>query len=178
MRVLLTVGIAICLQGLFACERKPTPPRDSTTPPGSGSRDTGGGHGPNDGHAHDQEDGDDHGASHAGVVVDLGTNKIADLTVKATRDSGEIKPGGDAPIDVWITTADGKPAQASAVRFWIGTEDARAFRKARAEIENPEEPNHWHTHVEVPDPMPPESRLWVELEKQGGKKDVTSFPLK
>lgn len=117
------------------------------------------------------------GAGHGGAIIELGTTKIGELTVRASRDKGEIKAGGDAPIDVWLTTADGKPAAVTAVRFWIGVEDAKGSVKAKADIEDPKQPNHWHTHAEVPDPMPEGTKLWVEIEAGGGK-TVGSFELK
>lgn len=113
---------------------------------------------------------------HGGEVVELGTTKIGELTVRASRDKGEIKAGGDAPIDAWLTTSDGKPATVSAVRFWIGTEDAKGSVKAKAEIEEPAQPNHWHTHAEVPSPLPDGAKLWVEIEV-GGQKSVGSLVL-
>ncbi|MGE3509940.1 MAG: hypothetical protein AB7N65_13765, partial [Vicinamibacterales bacterium] len=117
------------------------------------------------------------GAGHGGEIIELGTTKIGDLTVRASRDKGEIKDGGDAPIDVWVTTADGKPATVTAVRFWIGTEDAKGSVKAKADIENPQQPNHWHTHAEAPRPIPDGAKLWVEVEAAGSKA-VGSFDLK
>ena len=63
------------------------------------------------------------------------------------------------------------------MRFWIGSADARGSIKARAEIEIPAEPNHWHTHAEVPDPLPAGGKLWVEIEDEKGVKHVASFDL-
>jgi len=118
------------------------------------------------------------GPGHGGGIIELGTTKVGDLAVRATRDEGEIKPGGDAPIDIWLTTDAGEPALVSAVRFWIGTEDAKGSIKAKAEIEDPKQTNHWHTHGEVPDPLPAGSKLWVEIEGKDAKKTVASFDLK
>ena len=117
-------------------------------------------------------------AAHGGEVIELGTATIGALTVRASRDKGEIKAGGDAPIDVWVTTSDGKPATVAIVRFWIGTADAKGSIKARADIEDPKEPNHWHTHAEVPAPLPPDAKLWVEVEVERNKKTAASFDLK
>ncbi len=117
-------------------------------------------------------------AGHGGQIIELGTTKIGEWTVRASRDQGEIKAGGDTPIDVWVTTADGKPATVTAVRFWIGTEDAKGSIKAKADIEIPAEPNHWHTHAEVPSPLPAGAKLWVEIEAEGSGKKVGSFDLK
>lgn len=125
-------------------------------------------------HGHDHGAGDhDHGAgdhdhSH-GVVIELGEAEAGGFKIKASRD-GDVKAGGDAPIDVWVN--GGKAG--NAVRFWIGTEDAKGSIKARAEVEV----DHWHTHVEVPDPMPAGTKLWVEIEGDVGAKAVVSFDLK
>lgn len=182
MNRLALIVVASCLYGLAGCERKPAAP-----PAGSGSgavakplltspEKPAAGH---DEHGHEHaNEGTEAGGGHGGEVIELGTTRIGDLNVRASRDKGEIKPGGDAPIDVWLTTADGKPAIATAVRFWIGTEDAQGSVKAKADIEDPKQPNHWHTHVEVPDPLPAGSKLWIEIEHQDGKKSLCSFDLK
>lgn len=117
---------------------------------------------------------DTHDAGHHGPVIELGTATIGGAGVRASRDQGEIKPGGDAPIDVWLTGETGKVV---AVRFWIGTEDAVGSVKARADIEDPAQPNHLHTHAEVPNPLPPTSKLWVEIEIEGQGKQAGSFDL-
>lgn len=109
---------------------------------------------------------------HGGDVVALGTTKVGAFEVRASRDKGEIKPGGDAPIDVWIDGGVGKGV--TAVRFWIGAEDAKGSVKAKADIED----GKWHTHVEVPSPMPAGCKLWVEIEEAASKKSVVSFDLK
>lgn len=114
-------------------------------------------------------------AGHHGAVIELGNATIGAFSVRASRDQGEIKPGGDAPIDVWLT---GSLDKVVAVRFWIGTQDAKGSVKAKADIEDPKEPNHWHTHAEVPSPLPPDSKIWVEIEMQGGEKSHGSFDLK
>jgi hypothetical protein len=120
----------------------------------------------------------DHDAGHGGPVIDLGTATIGGFSAKVTRDQGDIVAGKDAPIDVTVTPAGGTTAKVVAVRFWIGTEDGAGSAKAKAEIENPAEPNRWHTHAEVPDPLPAGSKLWVEVEDDTGAKNVVSFDLK
>jgi hypothetical protein len=116
-------------------------------------------------------------AGHGGPIIQLGTSTIGSFNVMATRDVGEIIAGKDAPIDVTVTPVEGSPAQAVAVRFWIGTQDAMGSIKAKSEIENPAEPNRWHTHAEVPNPIPTGSRLWVEIEIDNGEKVTGSFDL-
>lgn len=123
---------------------------------------------------HDHAAGDhDHAAAHDshahGVVIELGETEAGGFRIKASRD-GDVKAGADTPIDVWVN--GGKAG--NAVRFWIGTEDAKGSVKAKAEVEV----DHWHTHAEVPDPMPAGTKLWVEIEGDDGAKAVASFDLK
>lgn len=159
------VALAASLALLPACEEKkpasPTPPSGTTgresAPPAGEHKDTAAGHG--------------------GAIIQLGTSTIGTFDVRATRDEGQIVAGGDAPIDVTVTPTAGSTAVAIAVRFWIGTEDGKGSVKAKADIENPAEPNRWHTHAEIPNPMPEGSRLWVEIESDDAKTALGSFDL-
>ena len=109
---------------------------------------------------------------HGGPVIELGTTKIGAFEARASRDKVEFKPGGDPAIDVWIDGGVGKGV--TAVRFWIGTQDAKGSMKAKADIED----GKWHTHAEVPDPLPVGSMLWVEIEASNAPKQVGGFALK
>ncbi|HEX2837901.1 MAG TPA: hypothetical protein VHN77_07225 [Phycisphaerales bacterium] len=132
-----------------------------------------------DDHGHDHGPGGEHAApqpGHGGAVIALGEQTIGPFTAVATRDEGQIAAGKDAPIDATVTSATG--AKVAAVRFWIGTEDAKGSVKARAEVEDPKSPNRWHTHAEIPSPLPEGSRLWVEIEDDKGAVSVGSFDLK
>lgn len=134
-----------------------------------------------DDHGHDHGPSGEHAApkaGHGGAVIALGEQTIGSFSAKATRDEGQIVAGKDAPIDVTITPVSGATTKASAVRFWIGTQDAKGSVKAKAEIENPQEPNRWHVHAEIPSPMPAGSKLWVEIEDDKGGTSVGSFDLK
>lgn len=111
-------------------------------------------------------------AGHHGPGIELGSSRIGSYDVRASRDAGEITPGGDSPVDVWVDGGVGKGV--TAVRFWIGTEDAKGSVKAKADIED----GKWHTHVEVPSPLPADGKLWVEIEAEGGQKSSGSFLLK
>jgi hypothetical protein len=118
--------------------------------------------------------GPDQTGHHSGKVIELGSGKAGPFAIRASRDEGAIKGGGDAPIDVWVESGP----KVVAVRFWIGTEDAKGSVKARAEIEDPAQPNHYHTHAEVPATLPAGSRLWVEVEGDGGAKGTAGFDLR
>jgi hypothetical protein len=124
---------------------------------------------PADAHGdHDHADGHDHGPT-----TQLGEQTGAGFAIKASRD-GEVVAGKDAAIDVWVTAAGGGAAKVAAVRIWIGTQDAKGSVKAKAELEK----DNWHTHVEIPSPLPAGSKLWVEVESDKGEKVIVSFDLK
>ena len=169
MQIMKAFALPILAFGLIAlggCEKEPT--ATSTNAP------------PTKANTHTHDDGTVHtdapaATGHHGKPIELGTATAGAFSLRAARDEGAIKAGGDAPIDVWVT---GGTAKVVGVRFWIGTEDARGSMKAKAEIEFPAEPNHWHTHAEIPDPIPAGSKLWVEVEDDKGGRSLASFDLK
>lgn len=118
-------------------------------------------------HDHDHDHAAESGHSH-GATTEMGEQKAGAYTVKVSR-YGDIKAGGDVPVDIWV---DGG-AKGKAVRFWFGTEDAKGSIKAKCEVED----GHWHTHGEVPDPMPEGSKLWIEIEGEDGAKTVVGFAI-
>jgi hypothetical protein len=167
---------------LAACDRKPAPA--GAPAPAAGAHDHGAAgahdHGAADAHDHDHA-GHDHGADgagdhghHDGPVVDLGRAAVGAFQVAATRDAGDIKPGGEAAFDVEVTGA----AKVAAVRLWVGTRDAKGSMRVRADIEDPRNPARWHAHVEVPSPLPEGAALWVEIEDEAGQKTAGSFALR
>lgn len=126
-----------------------------------------------DGHTHDEkgEHKDDHKDDHGhGVAVDLGEQAANGMTVKVSR-AGELKAGAEATVDVAIT---GGSAKVSAVRAWIGTQDGKGSLKAKCDREG----QGWHSHVEVPSPLPEGSKMWIEIEPETGKKTTLGFDLK
>lgn len=155
------------------CEEKkpqsasPAKPAPAATPaPSSTAAHDDHDHKPGDAHAHDHGHDHDHDD---GPATPLGEQTAGGFTIKASRD-GTIKPGGDAPIDAWVT---GGTAKVAAVRFWIGTQDAKGSVKAKAGLEK----DNWHTHVEVPSSMPAGSKLWVEVETDKGERVAAGFDL-
>jgi hypothetical protein len=130
-------------------------------------------------HSHDGDHAHDHDHDHAkagsmskddghGETTQMGEQKAGPYTVKVSRD-GDVKAGGDVPVDIWV---DGG-AKGKSVRFWFGAEDAKGSIKAKCEVED----GHWHTHGEVPDPMPEGSKLWIEIEGEDGTKTVVGFAI-
>jgi hypothetical protein len=156
--LLAAAAIAAFAAPFAACDRKPQPAGPAAGAAQPPRPDPG---------AHAGDDSHGHGTAPA---TQLGEQTVNGFTVRASRDGG-ITPGKDAPIDVWVT---GGNARVAAVRFWVGARDGRGSLKARAQIER----DNWHTHVEVPDPLPPDSMLWVEIESESGEKTVAGFDLK
>ncbi len=174
LRAVSLLSAAVAFAALVACGDGSQKPASAPAKPADAH-----GHDHDDGHKHD--DGHDHAKkadTHGGAVIELGTATIGVFNVKVTRDEGQIVAGKDAPIDVTVTAAEGRTAKVVGVRFWIGTEDGKGSVKAKAEIENPKEPNRWHTHAEIPNPIPSGSQLWVEIESDAGGSVTGSFDLK
>lgn len=164
-RILISV-IALGAMILAGCEQKPTQSNSGTTPPSGGAAKKDAAEPKKDAAGEPKTE-----PGHGGEVIELGDTTIDGMKVRTSRDKGEIKAGGDAPIDIWI---DGGLGSAASVRFWIGIESAKGSLKAKAEDEN----GHWHTHGQIPDPLPADSKLWVEIEHKDGKKSLVSFDLK
>jgi hypothetical protein len=154
---IISISVLILVAGLSACEKPPAAP---ATPPAAG-----------------QKKSTEHPA-HGGDAIDLGTTTIGGLTVRAARDKDPIKPGAETHIDIVLSNPAGQSTKTAAVRVWIGTEDAKGSVKSKAEIEDPKEPGRLHAHADVPDPIPTDSKLWVEIENETGGRSVGSFPLK
>ena len=165
--LLAIVVISFATLSLIACDGEKSPVVAAPTPTAKPAVDDHAGH--------------DHGAPAAPVahaaapVVDLGTISLGTVQAHVTRDAGAITAGGEAPIDATIT---GTATKISTVRFWIGTADGKGSMKAKADIENPKNPNTWHTHVEVPNPIPAGSQVWIEIQLESNEKLAMAFDLK
>lgn len=154
---------AAAVVALSACERQPSPA------PAGGS----GSHAHDDGHDHDHDHADhaDDGHAHEGEHGDgaaLGAVEAGGFTV-TVRLAGELTPGEEVSVDIEIVG----PGEPGALRVWVGREDGRGSMKARAEREG----HGYHAHVEVPEPLPEGSRLWIEVEPSSGEASVVSLPI-
>jgi hypothetical protein len=103
----------------------------------------------------------------------IGETAANGMKFKALQDE-PLTPGGEGAFDLQVSgyPAGGKP---KAVRFWVGVESGDGSVKARADEEKPDT---WHTHVDVPKPIPAGSKLWVEVEPATGEKFKLSFDVK
>ena len=55
-----------------------------------------------------------------------------------------------------------------AIRVWVGTENGRGSVKAKAEAEK-DAKGEYGAHVEVPNPIPADSKLWISIEPENGQ---------
>ncbi len=167
---LILVLLAAGSLAILGCDKKQ---------PANTAKPTGDTHTHADGTKHDDgHDHADHADDHHGEPIALGEGTFGAYKVKASRDAVEFKAGGEAPVDVWVDPAAAGAPKVTGVRFWIGSEDAKGSVKAKAEIEFADQPNRWHTHTEIPDPLPAGSKLWISIEDDAGKTTVASFDLK
>jgi len=63
--------------------------------------------------------------------------------------------------------------EVAAVREWVGPEDASGVMVAKTEIER----DYYHGHVEMPNAIPADARLWIEIETTDGQRLKGSTPL-
>lgn len=115
------------------------------------------------GHAHG------HGNAH-GQATALGKATIGTVAVQAAI-AGTIAPGADLHVELNVTPAQPAP---KAVRLWIGLDSGRGSARAKAEAEGG---GAYHAHVEVPNPLPEGSSLWISVEPAEGAAAKGSLPL-
>lgn len=63
--------------------------------------------------------------------------------------------------------------EVKAVRIWVGNENADGVVVAKTELEN----DYHHGHVELPDPIPADAQLWIEIEAPDGTLHKGATPL-
>lgn len=179
-------ALGVCAFALAGCDTKTS--QSKPPAPGNGAAKT-------DDHDHAHADGKDHDHDHdhakegdkghdgekghdheheEGPMTDLGSASGAGWTILAGR-SATVAAGKETVVDLSIT---GGTDKIRAVRAWIGTQDGAGSVKSKAELEDPRDPDAWHTHAEVPNPLPAGSKLWVEIESEKGTKSTVSFDLK
>jgi hypothetical protein len=118
--------------------------------------------------AEHKDDHDHDGGVHGGPKHDLGNQKVGDLTI-AVKQVGEVTAGKEGTFEITVTGAS-KP---KAIRAWVGVNTGEGSTKVKAR----ETHEFFDADLEVPDPLPANSKLWIELELANETKTI-SFDLK
>jgi len=123
------------------------------------------------------DDADHEGEEHEGEGHDHEADdktyggKIGNYEVSISQ-HGEISAGGKAHLDIALSG----PAKApKALRLWVGNKSAKGSMKAKAGKGH--SPGEYHVEVEVPEKMPENSKLWIEIQDSGGR-EKGGFDLK
>jgi hypothetical protein len=98
----------------------------------------------------------------------LGRKAVGDYLVSVIV-IGEVEAGGQVNFDIKLVDAKSDP---KALRMWIGDADAKGSEKAAGKKGTVT----YAGQVNVPQPLPADAKLWVELETDRGTK-VGSFEL-
>lgn len=85
----------------------------------------------------------------------------------------EVQPKFEEEIKDGHFNIDIKGGEVKAVRLWVGPEDASGVMVAKTEPEY----NYHHGHVEMPDPIPADAQLWIEIEAPDGTLHKGATPL-
>jgi hypothetical protein len=117
-----------------------------------------------EGHDHAHEAGHDHGEHH-----DLGTTTTAGISYQVLQLGAPA--GGEQAVEIVLGTDSAKPA---ALRAWVGGESGEGSMKTKADGTGPK----YEMHLEVPEPLAADARLWVEVEGVAGERGVAGFELK
>jgi len=104
---------------------------------------------------------DDHDNTGSSTQHKLGDVTVAGYTFTVTQTSA-ITPGKEADITLVQTAGTGEP---KAVRIWIGNESGEGSVKVRTHKHG----SKMEAHVEVPDPLAADAKLWVEVETADAK---------
>lgn len=111
------------------------------------------------GHNHAAEDSHAHGKAEAVGAVDISVYRVA---VSA---SGAIAAGKEWHVELGL--APDRPAP-RAIRVWVGTSNGRGSVKSKAGVEK-DVKGGFGAHVEVPDLIQADSRLWISIESEDGQ---------
>lgn len=130
-----------------------------------------GSHSHADGSVHSDHADDSHKSmdDHAPDETALSPVTIGGMIVKLAQGHGPIKPGQEGHLVVKLPYKDNG---ATIVRAWIGTED-RTFSFVGRGVYAASH-DDYDIHAMAPDPLPANTRWWIEIEKPDGTKVVGS----
>ena len=133
-----------------------------------------------DGHeGHSADDGHNHGAEESGAHVEEDehehggeTHELGSVTAAGTSLSvtvGHIEAGAEVDVELERTGGDAP----SGIRVWVGLKSGVGSMKVKADRHD----DHFHAHVEVPEELSSEARVWVQVESASGVTETQSLAL-
>lgn len=139
-------------------------------------------HSHGDGEAHSEDDGHNHGDGaeghaedgeadeheHAGETHELGSVAAAGATLGVTI-TGEVEPGAELHVELELSSG---PAPGT-IRLWVGLESGVGSLKAKADRHG----EHFDGHVEVPEELAANAKLWIQVEPSTGAAEVRGVDL-
>ncbi|MEX2673350.1 MAG: hypothetical protein WD294_14705 [Phycisphaeraceae bacterium] len=108
------------------------------------------------GHGDEQANGHEADGHHAGPKHPLGPVSVGPYTVTA-KQIGEIEAGEPQTFEIML---DDPTTEPEALRAWVGNEQAVGSVKVRTVFRD----GFYDADLQVPQPMPENSKLWVEIE--------------
>ena len=131
-------------------------------------------------HSHDNETTEDkdhedhigHDDHDHGEEVALGSHEIQGIKVEAAQSHGAVEAGKEGHLILKLPYND---KGETVVRVWIGTAD-KTLSSAGKGVYAPSH-DDYDIHTVAPDPLPAESKWWVEITKPDGDKSTGSIPL-
>jgi hypothetical protein len=112
------------------------------------------------------------GHDHAAEAKPLGSLVIGSQTI-AIATAGDLAAGTELHVELQLKPEAPAP---KAIRVWVGSENARGSVKAKAEAEK-DAKGAYEAHVEVPKPIPADSKLWIAIEHADGQTTKGSLAL-
>jgi hypothetical protein len=105
--------------------------------------------------------------------VILGTITTQSLTLSVST-WGPLTPGKTADAEITVEPAEPAPA---AVRVWVGVESAKGSAKNKTHLDEPKA-GIYHGEPVVPETLPTDSQLWVEVQLKNNQRIRVPFPIK
>ncbi|MFN3167305.1 MAG: hypothetical protein ACE37H_09610 [Phycisphaeraceae bacterium] len=121
-------------------------------------------HSEGDGHDHDKEGGDEHGAEHG-----LGEITIAGSVLEVAV-GGEPEPNATLHIDLELKSGP-KP---SAIRVWVSDDSGKVLTSKGKAMGS----GDYHADATCPAELPDNAMLWIEVEPAQGEREAKPLALK
>jgi len=109
------------------------------------------------------------GGAHEHAEEPLGKHRIGDLEVELAQGHGPVVAGREAHLVVKLPFSD---RGSTVVRAWLGTQDRTLSYVGKGAYAAAHD--DYDVHATAPDPLPADTRWWIEIEKPDGTRLVGS----